>query len=113
MDKKKLQLALNYTSSIEALAMLNQVGRYVDVIEIGAALIASEGIQAVETIQQAWPDKEIVISGIRLESFGATLNSAAGMVISAEGICDSADPRATAQLMRKALDAYNAANLAA
>lgn len=108
MATKKLQLALNYTSSDEALAMLQQVGPYIDVIELGTPLLAAEGTKVIEIIQHNWPDKEVVVSGVRLESFGAMLNSPAGMVISADGICDSVDPAATAKVMRQALDTYNA-----
>lgn len=107
MPAKKLKVTLDYETGADALAMLDKVGRYVDIIEVGGRLIAHEGLEAVEKIQRIWPDKEVVLGGVRLETLGAVLNSPAGMTISAEGLCDSVDPAATARIMRKALDTYN------
>ncbi len=56
----KLQLALDFDALERATEFLSIVGEYVDIIEIGTPLLASEGMHAVQKIKQMYPKKEIL-----------------------------------------------------
>lgn len=56
----KLQLALDELKLDEALALAQRVIEYVDIIEIGTPFVIDEGMNAVRTFKQAFPDKEIL-----------------------------------------------------
>jgi 3-hexulose-6-phosphate synthase len=53
----KLQVAIDLLSTADALALLNKVGEYVDVIELGTPLIKQEGLSVVTDIKAAYPEK--------------------------------------------------------
>lgn len=56
---KKLQVALDMTSSDAAFQVLEMVGSYVDIIEIGTPLIAAEGMHIMRGIRSRYPAKFI------------------------------------------------------
>jgi 3-dehydro-L-gulonate-6-phosphate decarboxylase len=55
-----LQLALDYVSLPQAIAMALQVAPYVDIIEIGTPLCKAAGIEAVRAVREVCPDKLIL-----------------------------------------------------
>jgi 3-dehydro-L-gulonate-6-phosphate decarboxylase len=55
-----LQLALDYTSLPQALAMALKVAPHVDIIEIGTPLCKAAGIEAVRAVREVCPDKLIL-----------------------------------------------------
>ena len=55
----KLQVSVDLVSLEQAMKMLEEVAPYVDVIEAGTPLIKNEGLKAVETFKQYFPDKLI------------------------------------------------------
>ncbi len=56
----KLQLALDLTTTHEAIPMLAEIIDLVDIIEIGTPLIMLEGVQAVTKIKKAYPQVEVL-----------------------------------------------------
>ena len=54
---KLLQVALDLFSTEEALKVLDQVGQYVDIIELGTPLMIAEGARVVKTVKEKYPDK--------------------------------------------------------
>ncbi len=57
--RKKLQVALDLFSEREALAVLEEVAPYVDIIELGTPLIVSEGARVVKEVKGRYPDKAV------------------------------------------------------
>jgi 3-hexulose-6-phosphate synthase len=53
----KLQVAIDLLSTADALALLNKVAEYVDVIELGTPLIKQQGLSVVTNVKAAYPDK--------------------------------------------------------
>lgn len=53
----KLQVAIDLLSTADALTLLNKVGEYVDVIELGTPLIKQAGLSVVTNVKAAYPDK--------------------------------------------------------
>ena len=60
MDKVKLQLALDEFDLDQALALVEKVSGYIDIIEIGTPFIIRSGVEAVRTFAESFPDKEIL-----------------------------------------------------
>ena len=56
---KLLQVALDLFSTKEALRVLEQVGQYVDIIELGTPLMIAEGARVVREVKDKYPDKII------------------------------------------------------
>lgn len=56
----KLQLALDELKLEEALEFAERVKDYVDIIEIGTPFVIAEGMNAVRTFKERFPDKEIL-----------------------------------------------------
>ena len=54
-----LQVALDLESLNDALALAIKIAPYVDILEAGTPLIKSAGIQAVQALKKAHPDKLI------------------------------------------------------
>jgi 3-hexulose-6-phosphate synthase/6-phospho-3-hexuloisomerase len=54
-----LQVALDLLNLDDALKIASQVAPYVDILEAGTPLIKSEGIKAVRTLKETYPDKLI------------------------------------------------------
>ena len=66
---KLLQAALDLESTDEALGVLEQVGEYVDIIELGTPLMIAEGCRAVSIVKEKYPDK-IVFADIKVMDGG-------------------------------------------
>lgn len=66
---KKLQVALDLFSTEAALNVLEKVGEYVDIIELGTPLIVAEGAEAVKTVKEKYPDK-VVFADIKVMDGG-------------------------------------------
>lgn len=56
----KLQIALDDLALDEALILVEKVKDYVDIIEIGTPFVYEYGMQAVRTMKEKFPDKEIL-----------------------------------------------------
>lgn len=64
MSKKPmLQLALDTLTIEEAIANVNQVREYIDIIEVGTILISSVGKSAIAILKAAFPEKIIIADG--------------------------------------------------
>lgn len=68
--KKKLQVALDLFSTERALKVLEQVGEYVDIIELGTPLMIAEGARAVKEVKARYPHK-ILFADIKVMDGGA------------------------------------------
>jgi 3-hexulose-6-phosphate synthase len=55
----KLQLALDFETLEDALAIAEQVAPYIDILEAGTPLIKSEGAQAIKILKKSYPNKLI------------------------------------------------------
>ncbi|MGZ9763082.1 3-keto-L-gulonate-6-phosphate decarboxylase UlaD [Mycoplasma sp. 5912] len=58
-----LQIALDNLTIKEAIDSASKAAKYIDVIEVGTILLASEGKKAISEIKKAFPDKIIVADG--------------------------------------------------
>lgn len=56
---KKLQVALDLLTIEDAKNMLEKVGKYVDIIELGTPLMVSEGANAIREIKPLYPNKTV------------------------------------------------------
>lgn len=56
----KLQLALDDITLEAAVSLLHKIAEYLDIIEIGTPLLLEYGMEAVRTIKQTFPDKEVL-----------------------------------------------------
>ena len=56
-QKPRLQVALDFESLDDALAIAKCVAPYVDIFEVGTPLIISEGMRAIQAIKDTHPDK--------------------------------------------------------
>ncbi|MBS5121625.1 MAG: 3-hexulose-6-phosphate synthase [Blautia sp.] len=56
----KLQIALDDVTLEEALALVDRVKKYIDIIEIGTPLVYEYGMQAVRIMKERFPDKEVL-----------------------------------------------------
>jgi 3-hexulose-6-phosphate synthase and related proteins len=66
---KKLQVALDLFSTKATLEVLQKVGKYVDIIELGTPLMIAEGAAVVKTVKEKYPDK-IVFADIKVMDGG-------------------------------------------
>lgn len=76
---KKLQVALDLFDVESALEVLEKVGEFVDIIELGTPLMVSEGTRAIREVKAKYPDK-IVFADIKIMDGGAVM---AGIVFKA------------------------------
>ncbi|CAT04950.1 Probable 3-keto-L-gulonate-6-phosphate decarboxylase [Mesomycoplasma conjunctivae] len=58
-----LQIALDNLTIEEAIKSAKKAQKYIDVIEVGTILLASEGKKAITELKKAFPDKIIVADG--------------------------------------------------
>lgn len=63
MSKPMLQIALDNLTSDAAISDAKKAEKYLDVIEVGTILLASEGKNAIKKIKEAFPNKIIVADG--------------------------------------------------
>lgn len=69
---KLLQVALDLFSTKEALRVLEQVGQYVDIIELGTPLMIAEGARVVREVKDKYPDK-IIFADIKVMDGGGVV----------------------------------------
>lgn len=67
--KKKLQVALDLFSIEDVLNVLERVGEYVDIIELGTPLMIAEGAKVVKIVKEKYPEK-IVFADIKVMDGG-------------------------------------------
>ncbi len=72
----KLQLALDMPLLETALNVLEQVHEHIDVIEVGTILCLSEGMHAVRTIREHYPN-HILLADVRIVKAGAVISKMA------------------------------------
>lgn len=53
----KLQVAIDLLTTKDALALVDKIAPYIDIIELGTPLIKNEGLAVVTAMKQAHPDK--------------------------------------------------------
>lgn len=70
--KKLLQVALDLFSTEEALKVLDQVGEYVDIIELGTPLMIAEGARVIKSVKEKYPDK-IIFADIKVMDGGGVV----------------------------------------
>ncbi|UWD34341.1 3-keto-L-gulonate-6-phosphate decarboxylase UlaD [Mesomycoplasma molare] len=58
-----LQIALDNLTIEDAITSAKKAAKYIDVIEVGTILLASEGKKAIKALKDAFPDKIIVADG--------------------------------------------------
>lgn len=61
--KPMLQIALDNLTIEDAIESAKKVEKYIDIIEVGTILIASEGKKAIKALREAFPTKIIVADG--------------------------------------------------
>lgn len=66
----KLQLALDLVNIPEALALVEQVEAFIDVVEIGTPVVINEGLHAVKAIKDRFPALE-VLADLKVMDAGA------------------------------------------
>jgi 3-hexulose-6-phosphate synthase len=81
---KKFQVALDLFSIEDTLNVLEKVGEFVDIIELGTPLMIKEGVSAVKVVKGKFPDK-IVFADIKVMDGGSVIpkiafNAGADMV---------------------------------
>lgn len=69
---KKLQVALDLFSAEKALEVLNEIGQYADIIELGTPLMIAEGVRVVKTVKAKYPDK-IIFADIKVMDGGSVI----------------------------------------
>lgn len=69
---KLLQAALDLFSTEHTLEVLEQIGEYVDIIELGTPLMIAEGARVVKTVKDKYPDK-IVFADIKVMDGGGVV----------------------------------------
>lgn len=101
---KLLQAALDLFSMEETLAVLEQIGEYVDIIELGTPLMLAEGARVVKAVKEKYSQK-IIFADIKVMDGGgvvpkSALDAGADMV-SVLAASDDSTIRATIELARK------------
>ncbi|MGI6004435.1 MAG: 3-hexulose-6-phosphate synthase [Christensenellales bacterium] len=101
---KKLQVALDLFSTWAALAVLEEVAEYVDIIELGTPLMIAEGCHAVRTVKKQYPDK-IVFADIKVMDGGRIVPKiafdAGADMVSVLAAADDETVRGTIELARE------------
>lgn len=100
----KLQLALDNCTPDSAIALLNQVASFVDIIEIGTPFVLEYGMEAVRRVSVQFPDKEILCDAKIMD--GGTLEASSAFRAGADyvtvlGVTDKATMDAVVQTARK------------
>ena len=55
---RQLQLAIDTTSTADALKIAQELYPYYDIVEVGTPLIIEEGLRALEAVKKKYPDKK-------------------------------------------------------
>ena len=69
---KKLQVALDLFSTEKALEVLEEIGQYADIIELGTPLMIAEGVRAVKAVKAKYPEK-IIFADIKVMDGGSVI----------------------------------------
>lgn len=69
---KLLQAALDLFTTEDTLEVLEQIGEYIDIIELGTPLMIAEGARVVKTVKEKYPDK-IVFADIKVMDGGGVV----------------------------------------
>jgi 3-dehydro-L-gulonate-6-phosphate decarboxylase len=106
MTKPMIQIALDQTNLIDAMAVATKVHSYVDVIEVGTILAFAEGMSAVQTLRKQYPD-HILVCDMKTTDGGAILATMA-FEAGANWITVSAAAHiATIEACKKVADKFN------
>ncbi|MEG2677282.1 MAG: 3-hexulose-6-phosphate synthase, partial [Oscillospiraceae bacterium] len=73
---KKLQAALDLFDTKKKLEVLEKIGKYLDIIEIGTPLCIAEGMSVVRTVKEKYPNK-IVFADIKVMDGGSVVSKVA------------------------------------
>lgn len=73
---KKLQLAIDLFDLKSTLKLLQQVGEYIDIIELGTPLVISEGLSIIPIIKELYPDK-IIFADLKIMDGGDIMSELA------------------------------------
>lgn len=73
---KKLQVAIDLFDLKSSLRLLQQVGKYVDIIELGTPLLISEGLSIIPIIKELYPDK-IIFADLKIMDGGNIISELA------------------------------------
>lgn len=56
----ELQLALDLVNIPEAIELVKEVGEHIDIVEIGTPVVINEGLHAVKTVKEAFPNLKVL-----------------------------------------------------
>ncbi|MFW5687045.1 MAG: 3-hexulose-6-phosphate synthase [Halanaerobium sp.] len=73
---KKLQLAVDLSDLKSTLKLLQELGEYIDIIELGTPLIISEGLSIVPIVKELYP-KKIVFADLKIMDGGDMISELA------------------------------------
>ncbi len=73
---KKLQLAIDLFDLKSSLKLLQQVGEYIDIIELGTPLLISEGLSIIPIVKELYPDK-IIFADLKIMDGGDIMSELA------------------------------------
>ena len=65
----KLQVALDFFTTEDALALMKLIHPYVDIIELGSPLMYAEGFSAIKVMKEEYPDK-LVLADMKIVDGG-------------------------------------------
>lgn len=64
-ERIKLQLALDLVNTQEAIELVKEVADYIDVVEVGTPVVINEGLKAVTSIKQSFPNL-VVLADLKI-----------------------------------------------
>lgn len=73
---KNLQLAIDLTDLKSSLKLLQKVGEYIDIIELGTPLLVAEGISIIPIFKELYPDK-IIFADLKIMDGGEIISELA------------------------------------
>ncbi|OBU29715.1 3-keto-L-gulonate-6-phosphate decarboxylase UlaD [Photobacterium kishitanii] len=106
MTKPMIQIALDQTNLIDAMAVAAKVQSYVDVIEVGTILAFAEGMNAVQTLRNQYPN-HILVCDMKTTDGGAILAKMAFEAGSDWITVSAAAHIATIEVCKKVADEFN------
>ncbi|HLV09603.1 MAG TPA: 3-hexulose-6-phosphate synthase [Halanaerobiales bacterium] len=73
---KTFQLAVDLIDLKTSLKLLDEVGEYIDIIELGTPLIISEGLSIISVVKKLYPDK-IIFADLKIMDGGFVISDLA------------------------------------
>lgn len=70
----KLQVALDYFCLEDALALMERIHPYVDIVELGSPLVYAEGFRAIRELRRCYPDK-LLLADLKIVDAGYAIAS--------------------------------------